>query len=71
MNRQSLTEKIIVLGVDGFDPSLAKKFMDQGLMPNLQSFVSRGSAKEDLVLLGGMPTGKRHLLQIYYIKKIR
>ena len=27
-NRKALTEKMIVLGVDGFEPSLAKKFMD-------------------------------------------
>lgn len=56
MVRTSLTNKIAVLGVDGFDPRLAKKFMDQGKMPNLATFVKRGSAREDLVLLGAMPT---------------
>ena len=56
MNRKALTDKLIVLGVDGFDPSLAKKFMDQGLMPNLKNFKEAGSAREDLVLLGNMPT---------------
>ena len=54
--RKALTDKIIILGVDGFEPSLAKKFMDQGKMPNLKKFVERGSAREDLVLLGGVPT---------------
>lgn len=56
MNREKLTDKVIVLGVDGFDPRLAKKFMDQGKMPALQEFVKRGAAREDLVLLGAMPT---------------
>lgn len=56
MAREALTDKLIVLGVDGFEPSLAKKFMDQGKMPNLQKFVARGACREDLVLLGGMPT---------------
>ncbi len=56
MNRRELTDKLIVLGVDGFDPRLAKKFMDQGKMPALQEFVNRGAAREDLVLLGAMPT---------------
>ncbi len=55
MNK-SLTEKIIVLGVDGFEPSLAKKFMDQGKMPALKKFVDKGACREDLALLGGMPT---------------
>ncbi len=53
---EKMSDKVIVLGVDGFDPSLAKKFMDAGKMPALQEFVNRGSAREDLVLLGGMPT---------------
>ncbi len=53
---KAMAEKLLVLGVDGFDPSLAKKFMDQGKMPNLKKFVEKGSAREDLVLLGGMPT---------------
>lgn len=50
------TDKLIVLGVDGFEPSLAKKFMDQGKMPALKQFVERGACREDLVLLGGVPT---------------
>ena len=54
--RTALTDKIVVLGVDGFDPSLAKKFMEQGKMPALAEFVRRGSAREDLVLLGAHPT---------------
>ena len=54
--RKALTEKIAVLGVDGFEPSLAKKFMDQGKMPALKQFIERGSAREDLMLLGSMPT---------------
>ncbi len=56
MKRKALTDKVIVLGVDGFDPRLAKKFMDQGKMPALKEFTGRGSAREDLVLLGAMPT---------------
>lgn len=50
------SDKIIVVGIDGFDPSLAKKFMEQGKMPNLKSFVEQGACREDLVLLGGVPT---------------
>ena len=55
MNK-AMTEKVMVLGVDGFDPKLAKYLMDQGKMPNLKKFVEKGSAREDLVLQGAMPT---------------
>lgn len=56
MQRKALTDKIIVVGVDGFDPMHAKYLMDQGRMPNLKKYVEKGSAREDLVLLGNMPT---------------
>lgn len=56
MKRKALTEKMIVIGVDGFEPRLAKKFLDAGKMPNLAKFIERGVCREDLVLLGGMPT---------------
>ena len=52
----ALSSKVLVLGVDGFEPKLAKKFMDQGKMPNLQKFVEQGACREELVLLGAVPT---------------
>lgn len=48
--------KIIVVGVDGMDPRLAKKYLDEGKMPNLEKLLKKGSAREDLVMLGGVPT---------------
>lgn len=56
MQRKALSEKMIVLGVDGMDPRLTKKYVDAGLMPNLQAYLKRGAAREDLMLLGGVPT---------------
>ncbi len=56
MERKALTEKVIVVGVDGLDPMHSKFLMDQGKMPNLKKFTELGSAREDLVLLGNMPT---------------
>ncbi len=52
----AMADKVLVLGVDGFEPSLAKKFMEQGRMPALKKFVEKGSAREDLILLGAHPT---------------
>ena len=51
-----MKNKVLVLGVDGLDPRLTKKYMDKGVMPNFTEFQKRGSAREDLVMLGAMPT---------------
>ena len=53
---QKLADKILVLGVDGLDPRLAKKMMDEGKLPHIKEYVERGGCREDLVLLGGLPT---------------
>ena len=54
--RKAMADKILVLGVDGFEPRYAKKLMDAGKMPNLKKYVERGAQREDLVLLGSNPT---------------
>lgn len=51
-----MKRKILILGVDGMDPRLTKKFMNEGKLPHIQQFVQRGAAREDLVLLGALPT---------------
>lgn len=51
-----LTKKVLVLGIDGMDPSLTQKFLVQGKMPNTAQFLQRGSAHTDLAMLGGVPT---------------
>lgn len=56
MERQAMAQKILVLGVDGLDPRLTSKYVSQGKMPNVEKFIQAGSARSDLVLLGGMPT---------------
>lgn len=56
MNRKALSNKVLVLGVDGMDPRLTRKYVDEGIMPNVKKFIERGSARHDLVLLGGHPT---------------
>ena len=54
--REALTDKILVLGVDGMDPRLTRKFVDQGIMPNTKAIIERGAARADLMMLGGQPT---------------
>ena len=56
MKFERKADKIMVLGIDGMDPELTKYHMDKGLMPNLEKFLARGSAREDLHMLGSHPT---------------
>ncbi len=56
LQRKALTDKIMILGVDGMDPSLTNKFLKEGILPNVQKFIERGSTREDLVMQGAHPT---------------
>ncbi len=50
------TDKVLLLGVDGLDPRLTKKFMDEGKLPNIKKYVENGAQKEDLKLICTPPT---------------
>ena len=49
-------KKVLVLGIDGLDPRFMKYCIDEGLMPNTQEFLKRGSANTDYEMIGGQPT---------------
>ena len=53
---QEIAHKLLVLGIDGMDPHLTKRYLQEGKMPNTEKLYHAGSSREDLVLLGGMPT---------------
>ena len=48
--------KLIVLCIDGMDPKLSKRLLDEGKLPNIEKMLSMGAAREDLVMLGANPT---------------
>ena len=52
----ALTDKVLMLGVDGLDPSLTRKFVDEGKLPNIKKFIDAGAQKHDLKLLCTPPT---------------
>lgn len=56
MERKVRSEKILLLGVDGMDPRLTRKYVEAGLMPNTKKIIERGAQRHDLVMLGGHPT---------------
>lgn len=51
-----MNNKVLILGVDGMDPGLTKKYLDAGKMPNVKKFIEAGACREDLVMLGNVPT---------------
>ena len=54
--RKAAANKVLVLGIDGMDPRLTRKYLDEGKMPNTQKFIDMGAQRHDLVMLGGHPT---------------
>ena len=56
MGRKALAEKIFCIGIDGMDPRLTRKYVDEGKMPNVKKLIERGSCRHDLAMVGAMPT---------------
>lgn len=56
MDRKPLTNKLLILGIDGMDAATTKRMLSEGRLPNIQKYVAKGSAREDLQLLGALPT---------------
>ena len=56
LRSRGLTDKLLVLGVDGMDPRWAKRMVDEGKMPHLKELMERGACRDDLMLLGANPT---------------
>lgn len=56
LRSKGLTSKIILLGVDGMDPRFTRKLVDEGKLPNVKKYMELGACREDLQLLGGVPT---------------
>lgn len=49
-------QKVFVMGIDGMDPKITKKYLDEGVMPNLEKFLKRGAARDNMAMIGGQPT---------------
>lgn len=51
-----IANKVLVLGIDGLDPELTRKYVDEGYMPNMKKFLEMGSARADIKMMGCQPT---------------
>ena len=57
--RKALAEKILVLGIDGMDPRLTRRYVDEGRMPNTKKLIDKGAARADLTMLGECRLSRR------------
>ena len=56
LRNKGLTDKLLLLGIDGMDPRFTKRLVSEGKMPNVKKLMELGSCREDLVMLGANPT---------------
>ncbi len=49
-------KRFLFLGIDGADPLLMSRFLNEGYLPNIRKFIDSGTAAEDLGMLGVQPT---------------
>lgn len=56
LRSKGLTNKLLLLGIDGMDPRFTKRLLKEGKMPNLKKLMDIGSCREDLMMLGANPT---------------
>ena len=56
LRTKGLTDKVLLLGVDGMDPRFTRRLVDEGKMPNVKKLMDRGACREDLMMLGANPT---------------
>ncbi|MBR1672959.1 MAG: alkaline phosphatase family protein, partial [Fretibacterium sp.] len=48
--------RVLVLGIDGMDQRTTKRLLEEGRLPNIRKYLERGAAREDLDMLGAVPT---------------
>lgn len=56
LRTKGLTDKLLMLGIDGMDPRFTKRMIAEGKMPNTKKLMEMGSCRDDLMLLGAVPT---------------
>ena len=52
LREKGLTDKLLLLGVDGMDPRFTRRLVNEGKMPNFKKLMDIGSCREDLMMLG-------------------
>ena len=45
MKREKISDKILVMGIDGLDPRLTRKYIAEGIMPNIEKLIAAGACR--------------------------
>ena len=56
LRNKALTEKVLMLGIDGMDPRYTRRLVNEGKLPNVKKLMELGACRDDLMLLGANPT---------------
>ncbi|MBQ2432642.1 MAG: alkaline phosphatase family protein, partial [Peptococcaceae bacterium] len=56
LRNKALSQKVLLLGVDGMDPRFTRRLVNEGKLPNVKKLMERGACREDLMMLGANPT---------------
>ncbi|MBQ2776521.1 MAG: alkaline phosphatase family protein [Peptococcaceae bacterium] len=56
LRSKGLTDKLLLLGVDGMDPRFTKRLVEEGKLPNVKKLMDMGACRDDLMMLGANPT---------------
>lgn len=48
-------KKVMMLGIDGMDPLYTKKLLAEGKLPNIETFLKRGTTTKDMGMMGVLP----------------
>ena len=56
LRNKALTEKVLLLGIDGMDPRFTRRLVNEGKLPNVKKLMDLGACRDDLMLLGANPT---------------
>ncbi|MBQ2776706.1 MAG: alkaline phosphatase family protein [Peptococcaceae bacterium] len=56
LRNKALSQKVLLLGVDGMDPRFTRRLVNEGKLPNVKKLMERGACRDDLMMLGANPT---------------
>lgn len=54
-NSFGAAKKVMMVGIDGYDPTYAKPLLDAGRLPNIKKFMQMGATTADMSLVGCVP----------------
>ena len=54
--RNMKKRKLLILGIDGMDSATTLRMVKEGKLPNVRKYIDMGAARNDLQMLGALPT---------------